>query len=172
MHLVFRRNLIWTFWLVLLLTVASNVGTAQVPIEGGPGRAPGPSPDGPEPSEALKNSKDPDFILRNFRTMYVDARDAQYFGADLLKAELHRNDDFEKLNIHIVDKPAFADVVLVVSYTFAWDYPFELRHQNTTVVLLAGKGEGPFSGPLGAASVAGEFIERVKKYRTVKDARK
>jgi hypothetical protein len=174
MHLV-SRHLISTraFSLVLLLVVAASAaGFAQVPIEGGLGAASGPSPDGPERSEALKNSKDPDFILRNFRTMYVDARDAQYFGADLLKAELHRNDDFEKLNIHIVDNRAFADVVLVVSYTFAWDYPFELRHQNTTMVLLAGKGEGPFSGPLGAASVAGEFVELVKKYRTAKDAKK
>jgi hypothetical protein len=123
-------------------------------------------------SDALKNSKDRDFILRHFRTMYVDAREANYFGSDLMKSALARNDDFEALNIRIVDDPSVADVVLVVSYTFAWDYPFELKHQNTTMVLLAGQGEGPFSGPLGAASVADEFVKLAKRYRTPAEKKK
>ena len=72
------------------------------------------------------------------------------------------------MNITIVDDPRVADVVFEVTYTFAWDYPFELRHQNTTAVLLAGKGEGPFSGPLGAADVAYEFVRLAKPYRTGK----
>jgi hypothetical protein len=76
-----------------------------------------------------------------------------------------RNGDFAKLNIRIVDDPKVADVVLKVTYTFAWDYPFVLRHQNTSMVLLAGKGEGPFSGPLGAADVAWEFVDKMKGYR-------
>ena len=122
-------------------------------------------PEAPDQSELLKNSKDRDFILRNFRTMYVDARDAQYFGSDQIKAALGRNGGFNQLNIRIVDDPSVADVVLKVSYTFAWDYPFELRHQNTTMVLLAGKGQGPFSGPLGAADVARELVNAVKPYR-------
>jgi hypothetical protein len=58
-----------------------------------------------------------------------------------------------------------ADVILVVGYTFAWDYPFELRHQGTSLMLLAGKGSGPFSGPAGAASVAKLFCEAMKPYR-------
>ena len=37
------------------------------------------------------------------------------------------------------------DVVLDVTYTFAWDYPFELKDRSTSMVLLAGKGSGPFS---------------------------
>lgn len=122
-------------------------------------------PDAPDQSELLKNAKDPDFILRNFRTMYVDAHAAQYFGSDQMKAALGKNKEFQKLRIHIVDDPRVADVVLKVSYTFAWDYPFELRHQNTTVVLLAGKGEGPFSGPLGAADVARVFVNTAKPWR-------
>ncbi len=106
-------------------------------------------PDAPDQSDLLKNSKDPDFILKNFRTMWVDAREAQYFGSDQMKAALDRNKEFRELNIHMVDDPHVADVLLNVSYTFAWDYPFQLKHQNTTIVLLAGKGEGPFSGPIG-----------------------
>jgi hypothetical protein len=122
-------------------------------------------PDAPDQSDLLKNSKDPDYILKNFRTMWVDAREAQYFGSDQMKAALDRNKEFHELNIHMVDDPHLADVLLNVSYTFAWDYPFQLKHQNTTIVLLAGKGEGPFSGPLGAADVAYEFVKAVKRYR-------
>jgi hypothetical protein len=48
-----------------------------------------------------------------------------------------------------VEDARVADTVLTVGYTFAWDYPFALRHQNTTMILVSGKGEGPFSGPLG-----------------------
>lgn len=122
-------------------------------------------PDAPDQSDLLKNSKDPDFILRNFRTMWVDARDAQYFDSYQMKAALGRNKEFRELNIHMVDDPRVADVLLKVGYTFAWDYPFQLKHQNTTVVLLAGKGLGPFSGPVGAADVAHEFVKAVKRYR-------
>ena len=61
-----------------------------------------------------------------------------------------------------------ADTVLVVGYTFAWDYPFQLRHQNTTTVLVSGKGLGPFSGVAGAASVAEELTKALRPYRTTK----
>jgi hypothetical protein len=117
-------------------------------------------------------AKDRDAILHNFQTMYVDARDAQYFGSDQLKAALQRNKGFEALNIRIVDDPHVADTVLKVGYTFAWDYPFELRHQNTTIVLLAGKGQGPFSGPLGAADVARQFVNIASGWRKPAETRK
>jgi hypothetical protein len=126
------------------------------------------NPDAPDQSELLKNSKDRDFILHNLRTMYVDARDARYFDSRQLKAALGRNKDFEKLNIRMVDDPRVADAVLKVSYTFAWDFPFELTHQNTTIVLLSGKGEGPFSGPLGAADVARNFVNAARPWREAK----
>jgi hypothetical protein len=125
----------------------------------------------PDQSELLKNSRDRDFILHNFRTMYVDARDAKYFGSGQMKAALGKNKEFEKLNIRIVDDRRVADVVLKVGYTFAWDFPFELMHQNTTIVLLSGKGEGPFSGPLGAADVARVFVNVAKPWREEKKAR-
>jgi len=128
------------------------------------------NPEAPDQSDLLRNSKDPDFILRNFKTMWVDARNAQYFGSDQMKAALGRNEEFRKLNIRIVDDPRVADVLLTVGYTFAWDYPFQLKHQNTTMVLLSGKGEGPFSGPLGAADVARQFVNAVKKWRTEEKA--
>ena len=130
------------------------------------------TPDAPEKSELLKNAKDPDFILRNFKTMWVDARDAQYFGTTQLKAQLARNPGFAALNIRMVDDPKVADVILTVGYTFAWDYPFQVKHQNTTTVLLAGKGEGPFSGILGAADVAEEFVRIARPYRTPEDKTK
>jgi hypothetical protein len=128
------------------------------------------NPDASDPSVLLKNSKDHDFILRNFHTMYVDARDAQYFGSDQIKAALGKNEEFAKLNIHIVEDAHVADTVLTVGYTFAWDYPFALRHQNTTMILISGKGVGPFSGPLGADDVARQFVNQVKAWREVKTA--
>ncbi|HEX3587009.1 MAG TPA: hypothetical protein VH024_13500 [Candidatus Angelobacter sp.] len=127
--------------------------------------APHADPEAPDQSDLLKNSKDRDFILRNFRTMYVDARDAKYFGSRQLKAALGKNKDFWKLNVRMVDDPRVADVILKVSYTFAWDFPFELTHRNTTMVLLSGKGEGPFSGPLGAADVARNLVNLAKPWR-------
>jgi hypothetical protein len=78
--------------------------------------------------------------------------------------------DFAKLNIHIVEDARVADTVLTVGYTFAWDYPFALRHQNTTMVLVSVKGERPFSGPLGAADVAPQFVKAVKAWREEKKA--
>jgi len=128
------------------------------------------NPDASDPSVLLKNSKDHDYILRNFHTMYVDARDAQLFGSDQMKAALGNNEDFAKLNIHIVEDARVADTVLTVGYTFAWDYPFALRHQNTTMILVSCKGEGPFSGPLGATDVASHFVNAVKAWREEKKA--
>jgi hypothetical protein len=119
----------------------------------------------------LVRSKDKNFILSNFRTMCVDARDAKFFGADQMKAALGRNADFVALNIMIVDDRSQADVILEVGYTFAWDYPFSLKHQNTSIVLVSGKGSGPFSGPAGAASVARELAKLLKPYRTSKQAK-
>jgi hypothetical protein len=144
---------------VLLSFVACGLAVAQ--RQGDPEA----TPLAPERSEKLKAANDRDALLRTFKTMYVDATDAQYFDSDHMKASLIRNEDFAKLNIRIVDDPKVADVVLKVTYTFAWDYPFVLRHQNTSMVLMAGKGEGPFSGPLGAADVAWEFVDKMKGYR-------
>ena len=101
------------------------------------------NPEAPDQSELLKNSKDREFILRNFRTMYVDAHDARYFSNAQMKARWART-RFRKLNIRIVDDPRVADAVLRVSYTFAWDYPFELTHRNTTMVLLSAKAKAHF----------------------------
>ena len=143
----------------LLLLTLSMLAYAQTPHA---------DPEAPDQSELLKHSKDRDFILRTFKTMYVTTQDIQFFDAQQMKAVLGRNPDFQKLNINIVDDRRVADVVLIVSYTFAWDYPFELRHQNTTTVLLSGKGEGPFSGPLGAADVARQFVELARPWRTAK----
>lgn len=130
------------------------------------------NPDAADQSELLKNAKDQDAILRNFKTMYVTTRDIKFFDAAQMKAALKRNPDFQELHIQIVDDRRVADTVLIVSYTFAWDYPFELRHLNTTTVLLAGKGEGPFSGPLGAADVARQFVKAAKPWRTAKESKK
>ena len=123
----------------------------------------------PEKSDLLATSKDPAFLLRNFKTMLVIAARARYFGTDDLKGALGRNSDFKQLGVSIVDDPSVADTVLDVDYTFAWDYPFTLKHQNTSIVLVSGKGVGPFSGPVGAVSVAAELARLLKPYRSQPD---
>lgn len=125
--------------------------------------------DAPERSDKLNLAKDSATILQSFKTMYVDAEGAQHFNGRLLQAELGRHKEFPALNIRIVDDAKLADVVLEVRYIFAWEYPFVLRHQNTSVVLLSGKGQGPFSGPAGAVSVAKEFVKLARPHRIRKD---
>ena len=49
------------------------------------------TPDAPDQSELLKNSKDKDYILRNFKTMYVATKDIDFFDCAQMKAALHRN---------------------------------------------------------------------------------
>jgi S1-C subfamily serine protease len=149
----------------LAATVVAGNPPVTPPVRSDPPN-PGATPEAPEKSDLLSASKDPDFILRNFKTMYVEARGAQFFGSDQMKTALGGNKEFANLNIRIVDDRRVADTVLEVGYTFAWDYPFELKHQNTTVVLLSGKGVGPFSGVAGAASVASEFVKLAKPYRS------
>ena len=157
-HLFPVRALHLTFALLIVLSICVVPSPAQSA-----------KPDEPDQSDQLKNSKDADFILHNFKTMYVETKGIDVFDANHMKAALLKNGDFAKLNIHIVDDRRVADTVLTVSYTFAWDFPFQLRHQNTTMVLLAGKGEGPFSGPLGAADVARVFTKLAKPWRTPND---
>jgi hypothetical protein len=152
-------------------------GSQLVPAQPGVLPAPAPAPEPPQTAtvappqppakpESPAISRDYDSLFQNFKTMYVDASQAKYFGSDQMKAALAGNKDFAALNIRIVDDPRVADTILVVGYTFAWDFPFELKHQGTSVVLLAGKGVGPFSGQIGAISVASQFVKGAKPYRT------
>lgn len=98
----------------------------------------------PNRERVLAISKDPEFILRNFKTMHVNAAGAKFFGTPQMKAALGQNEDFSALKVTIVDDPAVADVVLDVHYTFAWDYPFSLTDQKTSVVLFSGKASVQF----------------------------
>ncbi len=135
-----------------------------------PGAAHGGPPAEGDRSDVLAASREADVILRNFKTMFVDASGAKFFGSDQMKAALRNVKGFDALRITIVDDRNVADVVLKVSYTFAWDYPFSLTHQNTSVVLVSGKGTGPFSGPAGANSVAKELMKLLKPYRVARGA--
>ena len=132
---------------------------------GGAGETSAVTRNAPEKSDLLATSKEPEYILRSFKTMMVDASRAKFFGHEEMTGALGDNKGFRTLGITIVDDPAVADVVLEVSYTFAWNYPFSLKHQNTSMVLLSGKGSGPFSGPVGAKSVANDLVKLLREYR-------
>lgn len=120
----------------------------------------------PKPHEEPAASKDREYLLRHFSTMYIDARGAKFFGADRLKADLATNKDFAALHVSVVDDPKTADTILIVGYSAVWDFPFELKHQASSIMLVAGKGVGPLSGILGARDVASELIKALKPYRT------
>jgi hypothetical protein len=47
---------------------------------------------------------------------------------------------------------------------------FRKAEHPTTMVLVSGKGERPFSEPLGAADVAPQFVKAVKAWREEKKA--
>jgi hypothetical protein len=126
----------------------------------------GASRTGPEKSNLLAESHDPDLIRRHLKTVYIDASKATYFGTAQMKAALGSNRDWTALGVVIVDDAVVADAILRVSHTFAWDFPFTLTHQNTSMVLVSGTGVGPFSGPLGAISVAAELTRALKPYRS------
>ena len=124
-----------------------------------------PLPTTPKQPDQVTTSKDPNLILRNFKTMLVNASDARFFGSDQMQAALHTNKDFAALQITIVEDQNVADVILEVGYTFAWDYPFSLTHRPTSIVLVSGKGVGRLWGPEGARSVARELATLLKPYR-------
>jgi S1-C subfamily serine protease len=124
-----------------------------------------PSEPGTAPNADLATSKDRDFILRHFQTMYIDVH-ATYFGSKEVKAALGRNKDFAGLNIVLVDDPKLADTILLVGHTFGFNFPFELKHQASSIVLLTGKGVGIFSGQIGSVNVSGEFVKAAQPYRT------
>jgi hypothetical protein len=119
----------------------------------------------PEKSDSLITAKPNETILRNFKTLFVTGYQEAVFDAQTIKAAMGRNKDFQGLNIVVVDDMKVADVILDVSYTFPFDFPFTLRYQNSSVVLLSGKGTGAFSGPAGAASVVDELTKALKSHR-------
>jgi hypothetical protein len=88
-----------------------------------------------------------------------------------MKAALGKNKEFTAMRIAVVDDASLADVVLEIAYTFMWDYPFTLKHQNTSIVLVAGKG-GAIGGAAGAGSVANELAKLLKPYRSAPPAPK
>lgn len=118
-----------------------------------------------EKSELLATAKDKNALIKGFKTMAIHVMGQSFFGTPQLKAALGRTKGFEELRILIVDDVKVADVVLEVGFTAPWDYPFSLKHQTSTVMLVSGKGTGPFSGVAGASSVASEFVKLLKPNR-------
>jgi hypothetical protein len=156
------------------LVALKNAGVDDRVIEAmlasGRARRDGPAPNpatfgGPDKSDVLSTSREPEFILRNFKTMFVDASQASFVDSNQMRAALRRNRDFEQLRITIVEDIAVADVVLEVGYTFPRTYPFSLKHQNTSVVLVSSQGSGSFLRGRGANGVAEELSKLLKPYR-------
>src|ERR1700676_4706181 len=90
----FKVNFKSGFKAVLLLSfVAIQCALAAAQRQGEPVA----TPEAPERSDKLKTANDRDTILRTFKTMYVDATDAQFFDSEHMKASLLRNGVFANL---------------------------------------------------------------------------
>lgn len=130
-----------------------------------PAAVPAPTPAPASTPEKTAEAASRESLLQSFKTMYVDTSQAKYFGSAQVKSALAGNKDFAALNISIVDDPKVADTILVVGYVPVWDFPFELKHQATSTVLLAGTGYGPLSGRIAAVDVATRFVKAAKALR-------
>jgi hypothetical protein len=57
-----------------------------------------------------------------------------------MKAALQTIRTYARLGIVLVNDREMPDVILDIGYTFAWDYPFSLKHQHSSVVLRPQRG--------------------------------
>ncbi len=119
--------------------------------------------EGPEKSEVI-SSRDPNVIMRKFRTVYARSN-TLWMDQEALKNALRRQPEFSQLGLVLVDAPKLADVTLTTNRVlFTWDWTYTLTHQNTSIILTTGKFTR-IDGMTGAGAIAEDFIKKVKAAR-------
>ncbi len=84
-------------------------------------------------------SRDPQTILRNFRTVYIDSK-TMWLKANVMKSAIYKKKEFMGWGITVVDQLNLADVVLRIQLISGTeDYTYELQHLNTSITLDSGK---------------------------------
>ena len=120
------------------------------------------NPAGSEPSRPIE-SRDPTQILRSFRTIYIISRTV-WLSLDLMQEALQRKPELQAWGVAIVSDPRVADVRLTVNRVlFTWTWTYEMVHQNTGIVLGAGKFNATAGG--GGASKIAEVVQRISQAR-------
>ncbi len=102
-------------------------------------------------------------LLRDLKSIYVDAESVKSFDAGEMKMALFEDKIFQRLNLEIVDDRDAADGVLTIRQSLKTDYPFELTSRNNQL-LLRGTALG-YTGEAGARSLALLFSQMVNEYR-------
>jgi len=118
---------------------------------------------GPEKSEPI-SSRDPEVILRQFRTIYVRSKTV-WMKDEVIKNALRQTPEFKSLGLVIVENAKVADALLVTDRVlFTWDFTYSLSHQNTSIVLASGKFT-QIDGITAANTIAKDVLKRVKAAR-------
>lgn len=127
------------------------------------GAAPGPPPDvdDRERSEALA-SRDPVRMLQHFRTIYVHSKTV-WMDSVLLEHELYKRPEFQQWGLVLVKDPRLADFTIEVRVPpFTWDYEYTVTHQNSSMMVVAGKVHA-FTGLDAAPTIAKDFMNQIQK---------
>jgi len=114
-----------------------------------------------ERSEMLA-SRDPRKILCAFRTIYVKSTPMPWMTQEMLENALQKQPEFGAWGLALVRDRRLADLsfdVRVPAFTF--DYHYTVMHQNTSIVVMAGKTRA-VTGLDGATNVAKNFMKDVK----------
>ena len=119
--------------------------------------------EGPEKSELIA-SRDPKFILRKFRTLYVMSKTV-WMKDEVMKNALRQQPQFTDLGLVLVDNPKLADAVLVADRVLlTWDFTYSLSHQNTSIILATGKFTS-IDGMTAAGAIAKDVLRRIQAER-------
>ena len=105
-------------------------------------------------------------IAKFVRTFAVRV-DTLLIEHDHMIEALRNTNDFDKIDLVMVDDPRSADVLVTVDYIpFTFDYTFKAVDQRTKVVVAAGRVTA-FAGYFAAPELAQELVRRLKQARKV-----
>lgn len=118
---------------------------------------------GPEKSDIIE-SRDPQVILRKFRTLYVRCNSV-WMKDEVVKNALRNRPEFAQMGLVLVESPKLADAILSTDRVlFTWDFTYSLQHQNTSIVLAMGKFTA-IDGMAAAARIASDVVNKIKIVR-------
>lgn len=121
------------------------------------------NPGGTELSSPIE-SRDPMQLMRNFRTIYIISRTV-WLKLDLMQQALQRQPTLRAWGVAVVADPKVADVRLTVDRVlFTWTWTYEMVHQNTGIVLAAGKLNA-IAGGAASDQIAQVVVQRISEAR-------
>jgi trypsin-like peptidase len=126
--------------------------------------APAPPPEVSERERSeMLTSRDPKKIVRAFRTIYVKRTPLPWMTKEMLEHALQTQPEFGAWDLTLVKDPRLADVTIdVVVPAFTFDYHYSMTHQNSSILLLAGKTHA-VTGLDGSTAVAKNIMKDIKR---------